>query len=57
VAGESKLVVVEVVVVSEGEYAVATARLEHFKGTGTSRKEAKAISYALEDLAVKVRNG
>lgn len=56
-AAETKLAVVEVITMQEGEYTVATARLESTKGTGTSRKEAKAVSYALEDLAAKLRSG
>jgi hypothetical protein len=55
VAAETKLAVIEVITVQEGEYTVATARLEGAKGVGTSRKEAKAVSYALEDLAAKLR--
>ena len=42
----------------EGEYCTATVSLNgRLEGSGTSRVQAKALSYALEDLAVKVRNG
>jgi hypothetical protein len=41
----------------DGEYAKVKVRLDGLEGVGTSRVQAKALSYALEDLAVKVRNG
>lgn len=40
----------------EGEYTTATVLLEaQLEGVGTSRKKHKALSYALEDLAAKLR--
>lgn len=43
---------------SEGEFVTATVLLEaQLEGCGTSRNKAKALSYALEDLAAKVRAG
>lgn len=42
----------------DGEYAKAKANLEgRMEGSGTSRVQAKALSYALEDLATKLRAG
>lgn len=41
----------------EGEYTTATLTMsDGTVGSGTSRKREKALSYALEDLAQKVRN-
>jgi hypothetical protein len=59
VADEPKKTVTVTVEFSyDGEYAKAKASLDgKLEGLGTSRVQAKALSYALEDLAVKVRNG
>ena len=61
-AGEPSIVVT---LGQDGEYTVAFVALVQrassdsvvLEGKGISRTREKAISYALEDLAVKVRNG